>query len=387
MPPITSVGISHLRELVGEVEADEHTRRVAARLGRALRHHLAHELDVARVRILPEAEARERGSRGSGASHSQLRVGRRASMIFSSATLRARRARAERRVRERRQQHDARDALAPRSPGTRCTNDCTATPPIECPTSTASRRSRPSTHRVHVVGEVLERVTRFAEHRLRRAHGGRTRSARNPALGSVSSWWNQVRTESVTPCESTIGGPFAVPRRRRSCRRRGCRAGGRRRSARRARGARRRRSLRRTRAAATRCVVATRGREPGRGSRRDECRACRPTAASPDVPPRDARTDAAHDRRRRSCRCVRPIPSAVISSSPCRPSSTTSSPTSTGQVADVEHQLVHRDRARDRRSGGRARAPAPPRCAELARHAVGVADRNGRDRASPEPSS
>ena len=57
MPPITSVGIRMLGELGSEVEADEHPRRVAARLRRARQHHAAHELDVARVRILPEAEA------------------------------------------------------------------------------------------------------------------------------------------------------------------------------------------------------------------------------------------------------------------------------------------------------------------------------------------
>ena len=64
---------------------------------------------------------------------------------------------------------------------------------------------------------------------------------------------------------------------------------------------------------------------------------------------------------------------AVISSSPWRPISTTSSPTSTGQVADVEHELIHRDRA-----GDRAAPAAHDRLAAVMRAARGAHRRRNR---------
>ena len=70
--------------------------------------------------------------------------------------------------------------------------------------------------------------------------------------------------------------------------------------------------------------------------------------------------------------------SAVISSSPCSPRSTTSSSTATVEVADVDEQLVHRHRARDRAPRAAHEHLAPDRT-ERAGHAVGVADRHRRD--------
>src|SRR5438445_10552793 len=100
---------TYVRELTGEVETDEHTRRVPSSLGRTLAHHLADEIDVARTRVLAEADAR-------GEEPQVLRVPQPLRVRGSLRDLlepcfRARRPRPERGVRERGQQHDAGDAL------------------------------------------------------------------------------------------------------------------------------------------------------------------------------------------------------------------------------------------------------------------------------------
>ncbi len=75
---------------------------------------------------------------------------------------------------------------------------------------------------------------------------------------------------------------------------------------------------------------------------------------------------------------------AVTSASPWRPMSTTSSPTATASVTDVHHQLVHRHGPGDRMADAADHDLAPDR-GEVARHAVGVADRHRRDRGSAAP--
>ena len=61
----------------------------------------------------------------------------------------------------------------------------------------------------HVLGEVLEGMAGRARQRAA-VPVVRYATARKPASGSASSWWNQERIELVTPCESTIGGPSPV---------------------------------------------------------------------------------------------------------------------------------------------------------------------------------
>ena len=112
----------------------------------------------------------------------------------------------ERDARERREQHDALDPLG-----------------RDLGVAEQERLHRDAAHRVtdeHRVAQI-EPLRRRCGRRRRgcrprsrsrrasscRGRGGRTRSTRNPAAGSVSSWRIHVRTESVTPCDSTIGAP------------------------------------------------------------------------------------------------------------------------------------------------------------------------------------
>ena len=117
---------------------------------------------------------------------------------------------------------------------------------------------------------------------------------------------------------------------------------------------------------------------------RAQQRTSRPTARL--VLRRHQRTSAAPAGRCRT-RSRRPIvptrsahSSAVISASPSRPSSTTSSPTSTGGVADVDHELVHGHGAGDRMTATADEHLAAGR-RQRARHAVGVADGHRGNRA------
>ena len=67
-------------------------------------------------------------------------------------------------------------------------------------------------HGLDVAAEVLERVALVAEHRLTVTAVVERDRRGSPPSGSSSSWWNHVRTDSVTPCESTIGGSSSLPR-------------------------------------------------------------------------------------------------------------------------------------------------------------------------------
>ena len=98
-----------LRKVVGEVETDQRAWCVEPGLGRALGEHLAHQLDVARTRVAPEAEPREQEPEVRRRPH-PARVGGAVRDLLEPA-FRARRVRPERGARERREQHDAGHAL------------------------------------------------------------------------------------------------------------------------------------------------------------------------------------------------------------------------------------------------------------------------------------
>ncbi len=83
---------------------------------------------------------------------------------------------------------------------------CTAIPPIECPTSTASCRSSPSStlRRSSARFSIEWPVSPATDSPCPRESNA---TARNPAAGNDSNCLAHTRDERVTPWQNTTGGP------------------------------------------------------------------------------------------------------------------------------------------------------------------------------------
>ena len=281
---------ANVRQIGSQVEPDEHARRVAARLVRALEHHAPDELDVARPRVLAEADAcGEKAQVGSGPQPGG--VGRVFRELFESR-LRARGPRTERRVREGGEQHD---------PGHSARGDVGKLGDEALHRDAAHRVTdenrvvevEPFEHGLEIEAEVVERLSFVADDR--------------PA---VTAMVERDDTKAVARASLRADGSRSSPRASHRVRARW--ADRRRRRARRCRSNRRRAygdGDRRTREREThaprrdpeygecarrQCVARrTRGRRDHR-SLRPRCR--RAWQHSRQIPPGNPRPDAAHDR-------------------------------------------------------------------------------------------
>ena len=292
-----------------------------------------------------------------------LRIGNVVERPFE-ARLRLRRTRTERRLRERRQQHDAAHTFARRAPGSGSRSSAPRRHPSSDRRGPRRADRAPSSTLRTSSAEVLERVTGLTEHRLAVpavVERDRAEAFLRQQLELVEPGADRQRDAVRQHDRRTLAGLDDVDRATVVRRR----AGGRRRSACRATargvGVGRRAGLRaRPRRCLRRPTTAPRHGRDAAAARA----ASRPTRASAFIRCiAAARADRCRTRSRTgSCRRSSAHSYAVIASSPCAPEQHDLVADLDRYVADVEHQLVHRDRSRDRAAHARGRARAPTAC-------------------------